>query len=54
VEKCDRAGQAIDENIKWRVRFSSWIRKTTNTLTEFVTFQRQEWLRGRASAVRLG
>ena len=47
VEERDSAGQAIDENIKWRVRFASWIPKTTNALKEFVTFPQQEWLRGR-------
>ena len=42
--------------IIWRVRFARWIPKATNTHSEYViliAFQRQQWLRERASVLHL-
>ena len=39
----------------WRMRFTCWILKTTNTLTEYViltAFTRQQWLYERTSVLR--
>jgi len=56
VEKYCRAGQAIDNNITLRMRIACWITKATNTHSEYVVlmaFQRQQWLRERASVLCL-
>jgi len=40
------AGQAIYDNIIWRIRLARWIRKATNTHTEYVIlidFPLQQW-----------
>jgi len=36
VEEHCRAGQATDDNIIWRMRVACWIRKATNTHSEYV------------------
>jgi hypothetical protein len=56
VEKCCRAGQATDNNITRRMRIACWITEATNTHSEYVilmAFPRQQWLRERASVLRL-
>ena len=47
--------QATDDKIIWHLRFAYWITKTTDTHSEFlilIAFQRQQWFRKRASALR--
>ena len=34
MEKYHVAGQATDDNIKWRMRFMCWITKATNKHTK--------------------
>jgi hypothetical protein len=55
VENVVRVGQAIDDNIVWRMRVACWITKTTETHSKCVTiiaFPRQQWLRERATVLR--
>jgi hypothetical protein len=50
------AGQSTDDNIIRRIRIACWIIKAIQTHTEYVTliaFPRQQWLRERASILRL-
>jgi hypothetical protein len=54
VEKYDRAGKAIDGNTIERMRFASWIAKSTNTHIVYIIaryFPHQEWLRESASVL---
>jgi hypothetical protein len=56
VEKYGRTGQATDDNIIRRIRFSFWVTKATDTHSEnviFIAFARQQWLCERASMLRL-
>jgi hypothetical protein len=56
VEKYGTARQATDDNIIRRMRFACWITKATDTHSEYViltVFSRQQWLRERASMLRL-
>jgi hypothetical protein len=56
VKKYGTAGQATDDNTIRRMRFACWITKVTNTHSEYeipVVFSRQQWLRERASMLRL-
>jgi hypothetical protein len=56
VEKYGTARQTTDDNIIRRMRFACWITKTTDTHSEYViliAFPRQQWLRERASMLRL-
>ena len=56
MEKYGTARQTTDDNIIWRMRFACWITKTTDTHSEYViliVFPRQQWLRERASMLRL-
>ena len=46
-----KAGQATDDNIKWRMRLVCWIAKATDTYSEHViviSFPQQQWLHERA------
>jgi hypothetical protein len=56
VEKYGEPGQATDENITERMRFTYWITKATHTHNRLyiilTTFPRQQWLRERASVLR--
>ena len=55
VEKCERAGQATDGNITWRMRFACWVTKATGTHYEYVILiavPRHQWLRERPSVLR--
>ena len=48
-------GQATDDSIIRRMRFAFWIRKATNTHSEYViliAFSLQQWLHERASVLR--
>jgi formylmethanofuran dehydrogenase subunit E-like metal-binding protein len=50
------ARQATDDNTIRRMRFACWIAKATDTHSEYViliVFTRQQWLRERASMLRL-
>jgi hypothetical protein len=54
VEKYGRARQDTDDNIIRRMRFVCWITKATDTHWEYViliAYQRQQWLRERASVL---
>jgi hypothetical protein len=56
VEKYGEARQATDDNIIRRMCFACWITKATDTHSEYViliVLPRQEWIRERASALRL-
>jgi hypothetical protein len=56
VEKHGTARQNTDDSIIRRMRFACWITKATDTHSEYViliAFQRQQWLRERASMLRL-
>jgi hypothetical protein len=56
VEKYGTARQATDDNIIRRMRFACWMTKATDTHSEYViliAFARQQWLRERASIIRL-
>jgi hypothetical protein len=56
VEKYCTVAQANDNDTIWRMRFACWIKKTTNTNSEYVTliaFSREKWLRWGASVLRL-
>jgi hypothetical protein len=57
VEKYGRARLATDVAIKWGMRIAFWIPKATNTRLGYVLvvidFPRQQWLRERASVLRL-
>jgi hypothetical protein len=56
VEKYGTAWQATDDNIIRRMRFTCWITKATDTHPEyviFIAFPHQQWLRERASMLRL-
>jgi hypothetical protein len=56
VEKYGTARQATDDNIIRRMRFACWITKATDTHLVYViiiAFPRQQWLRERASILRL-
>jgi hypothetical protein len=56
MEKYGTAGQATDENTIQHMRISYWITKATDTHWEYVlliAFPRQQWLRERASILRL-
>jgi hypothetical protein len=55
VEKCGRARQATDVNIRRRMRFACWIPEATDIHSEYViliTFSLQQWLRERALMFR--
>ena len=55
MEKYDRSGQATDDSIIRRMRFTCWITKATDTHSQYViliAFPRQQWLGGRASVLR--
>jgi hypothetical protein len=55
VEKYSRAGQARDDNIIRRMRYSCWITKATDTHSEYViriAFRKQQLLRERGSVLR--
>jgi hypothetical protein len=56
VEKHGAAGQATDEITIRRMRIEFWMAKATNTHSEYVVpiaFRWQQWLRERASVLRL-
>jgi hypothetical protein len=56
VEKYCRAKQATDDNIIRRMSSALWINRATDTHSEYVmltAFPRQQWLRERASMLRL-
>ena len=56
MEECVRVGQATDENIIRRMRFTWWIIKATQVHLEYAiytAFLRQQWLRERASLLGL-
>ena len=56
MKKHGKTGQATDDNIIWRMRFACWTTEATNTNTEyliFIVFPWQQWLRERASMLRL-
>jgi hypothetical protein len=56
VEKYGRAEEATDDNTTRRMRIACWITKATDTHSEYVilnAFSRQQWLRERASMLRL-
>jgi len=55
MEKCGRARQATDDNIRC-MHIPCWITKATDIHSEYVTLialPRQQWLRERASMLRL-
>jgi hypothetical protein len=55
-KKYGTAGQATDDNIIRRMRFTCWMTKATDTHSEyiiFIAFPRQQWLCERASMLRL-
>jgi hypothetical protein len=55
MEIYGRAGQATDDNIIRRMRFTYWITKAADTHSEYVVlvaFPGQEWLGERASVLR--
>jgi hypothetical protein len=55
-EKYGTARQATDDNIIRRMRFACWITKATDTHSEnviLIAFLRQQWLRERATMLRL-
>ena len=55
VEKYGTAGQATEDNIKRRIRFTCWISKGIDTHSEYVrliAFPRQQWLSERAQVLR--
>jgi hypothetical protein len=55
-KKYGRARQVTDDNIIRRMRFACRITKATDTHSEyviFIAFTRQQWLRERASMLRL-
>ena len=55
-KKCGTVRQATDGSIIRRVRVAYWIPKATNTLSVYVILissPRQQWLRERASMLRL-
>ena len=55
MEKYASAGQAADDNIKWRMHITCFLTKATNTHPEYViliAFLRQQWLREGASMLR--
>jgi hypothetical protein len=52
VEKYCTPGQATDDNIIWRMRFSFWLTKAKDIHSEcviLIAFPLQQWLRERAS-----
>ena len=56
MEKYDTAWEVTVYNITRRMRFVCWITKATHTYSEYViriVFLRQQWLRKRASMLRL-
>ena len=56
MEKYGRTGEATDDDIIRRICFVCWISKATDTHSEYVIripFLRQQWLRERASILRL-
>jgi hypothetical protein len=56
VEICDRCGRVTGDNITWLMRFACWIPRAKDTHPEYViriAFPLQEWLRERASNLRL-
>jgi hypothetical protein len=56
VDKYGTARQATDDNKIRRMRFACWIANTIVTHSEYViliAFPRQQWLRERASVLRL-
>jgi hypothetical protein len=56
VEKYGTARQVTDDNIIRRMRFAYRITKATDTHTKYlilIAFPRQQWLRERASILRL-
>ena len=56
MQKYGSARQTTDDNIIRRMRTECWITKATDTHSEYViliAFPRQQWLRERASVLRL-
>jgi hypothetical protein len=56
VEEYGTARQPTDGSVIGRKHFARWITKATDTHPEYVTliaFPRQQWLRERASVIRL-
>jgi len=55
VKKYGKAGQATDESITRRMRFTCWMPKVINTHSEYViinAFPRQKWLSESAAELR--
>jgi hypothetical protein len=55
MEIYGRTGQATDDNITRRMRFTCWITKATDTHSEYVTltaFPQQQWLRRSTKMLR--
>jgi hypothetical protein len=55
-KKYGNARQAADDNIIRRMRITGWITKATDTHSEcviLIAFSQQQWLRERASVLRL-
>ena len=55
MEKAGRPGQATDDHIIQRMRFSCWTSMATYSHSEYVTliaFPRQQWSRERNSMLR--
>ena len=55
MEKYCVAGQATDDNLKWRMRVECWLTNATDTDSVYlilIAFRRQQWLRERASILR--
>ena len=54
-KKCDRARQAKDDNVIWRMRFVCWMTNVTDTHSEHVlliAFPLQQRLHERTSVLR--
>jgi len=55
VDKYDKVKEADDENIIWHMRVDCWIRKTTDTHSEYViltAFPLQQFFHERVSVLR--
>ena len=57
MEKYDRARQATDDDIMWRMRFACWTTKDTHTHTHseyviLIALRRQQRFRERPSVLR--
>jgi len=56
MEKYSIDGHATDDNIIWCIQITCWTTRTADTHSVFVilnAFPRQQWLRERASVLRL-